>query len=35
MDRIIRIGIDTSKHVFQFHGVNAAEERKRPLESAL
>ena len=26
MDQIIRIGIDTSKHVFQLHGVNAAEE---------
>src|ERR1700692_3879321 len=26
MDHIIRIGMDTSKHVFQFHGVNAAEE---------
>ncbi len=25
MDKIIRIGIDTSKHVFQLHGVNAAE----------
>jgi transposase len=23
--QIIRIGIDTSKHVFQLHGVNAAE----------
>ena len=32
MDKIIRIGLDTSKHVFQLHGVNAAEEpvlRKR------
>src|SRR5215204_5351491 len=27
MDQIIRIGMDTSKHVFQLHGVNAAEER--------
>ncbi len=26
MDQIIRIGIDTSKHVFQLHGVNAAAE---------
>src|SRR4030081_360830 len=26
MDHIIRIGTDTSKHVFQLHGVNAAEE---------
>ena len=26
MDHIIRIGIDTSKHVFQLHGINAAEE---------
>ena len=26
MDQIIRIGIDTSKHVFQLHGVNEAEE---------
>ena len=26
MDKVIRIGIDTSKHVFQLHGVNAAEE---------
>ena len=26
MDHIIQIGMDTSKHVFQFHGVNAAEE---------
>jgi transposase len=26
MDQIIRIGIDTSKHLFQLHGVNAAEE---------
>jgi transposase len=25
VDQIIRIGIDTSKHVFQLHGVNAAE----------
>ncbi len=32
MDKIIRIGMDTSKHVFQLHGVNAGEEpvlRKR------
>jgi transposase len=26
VDEIIRIGIDTSKHVFQLHGVNAAEQ---------
>ena len=26
MEKIIRIGMDTSKHVFQLHGVNAAEE---------
>lgn len=26
MDQIIRIGMDTSKQVFQLHGVNAAEE---------
>jgi transposase len=26
MNEIIRIGIDTSKHVFQVHGVNAAEQ---------
>ncbi len=26
MDQISRIGMDTSKHVFQLHGVNAAEE---------
>jgi hypothetical protein len=26
VDHIIRIGMDTSKHVFQLHGVNAAEE---------
>lgn len=26
MDKIIRIGMDTSKHVFQMHGVNAAEK---------
>lgn len=25
MDQISRIGIDTSKHIFQLHGVNAAE----------
>lgn len=34
MEQIIRIGMDTSKHVFQLHGVNAAEEpvlrKKRP-----
>ncbi len=26
MDQVSRIGMDTSKHVFQLHGVNAAEE---------
>jgi transposase len=26
VDQIIRIGMDTSKHLFQLHGVNAAEE---------
>jgi transposase len=26
VDQIIRIGMDTSKHVFQLHGVNAADE---------
>jgi transposase len=26
MDKIICIGIDTSKHVFQMHGVNAGEK---------
>ena len=25
MEQIIRIGMDTSKHFFQLHGVNAAE----------
>jgi hypothetical protein len=25
VDRIIRIGMDTSKHIFQLHGVNQAE----------
>ena len=25
MDEISRIGMDTSKHTFQLHGVNAAE----------
>lgn len=32
MDHVIRIGMDTSKHIFQLHGVNAAEQpvlRKR------
>lgn len=27
MEEVIRIGLDTSKYVFQVHGVNAAEER--------
>lgn len=26
MDKVIRIGMDTSKHVFQLHGVNADEK---------
>jgi transposase len=26
VEQIIRIGMDTSKHVFQLHGVNAAEQ---------
>ena len=26
MEQISRIGMDTSKHFFQFHGVNAAEK---------
>jgi len=26
VDQIIRIGVDTSKHLFQLHGVNAAEQ---------
>lgn len=26
MDQISRIGMDTSKHIFQLHGANAAEE---------
>ena len=26
MEHIIRIGMDTSKHIFQLHGVTAAEE---------
>ena len=25
MEQIIRIGMDTSKHIFQLHGVNVAE----------
>ena len=25
MDQMSRIGMDTSKHIFQLHGVNAAE----------
>jgi transposase len=32
VEQISRIGMDTSKHIFQLHGVNAAEEpvlRKR------
>jgi len=26
VEQVTRIGMDTSKHVFQLHGVNAAEE---------
>ena len=26
MEQISRIGMDTSKHIFQLHGVNAAEQ---------
>jgi transposase len=26
VDQVSRVGIDTSKHIFQLHGVNAAEE---------
>ncbi len=26
MEQITRIGMDTSKHIFQLHGVTAAEE---------
>ncbi|MEZ0468484.1 IS110 family transposase, partial [Phaeobacter sp. SYSU ZJ3003] len=26
MEKLIRVGIDTSKHVFQLHGVNTAEK---------
>jgi hypothetical protein len=26
VEQIIRIGMDTSKHLFQLHGVNAAEQ---------
>lgn len=28
MEQIIRIGMDTSKSVFQLHGVNAAEHQR-------
>ena len=38
MDEIKRIGMDTSKHVFQLHGVNAAEQpvlRKRFTRKAM
>ncbi len=31
MEQIIRIGMDTSKSVFQLHGVNADEQRMRRL----
>ncbi|TCM80847.1 hypothetical protein [Rhizobium sp. BK068] len=34
MDQIIRIGMDTSKHVFQLHGVNAAEQPILPAVDA-
>lgn len=26
MDHLIRVGVDTSKHVYQLHGINAAEQ---------
>ena len=26
MDKIIRIGVDTSKRIFQLHGVDGAEQ---------
>lgn len=26
MEQVIRIGMDTSKHVFQLHGVDAADQ---------
>ena len=29
MESISRIGMDTSKHIFQLHGVNAEQRRKR------
>lgn len=38
MDQIIRIGLDTSKSIFQLHGVNAAEQpilRKKLRRSAM
>ena len=34
MDQISRIGMDTSKHVFQLHGVNAAEAAGSAQETA-
>ena len=39
MEQIIRIGMDTSKHFFQLHGVDAAEQvvlrRKLPRKEVL
>jgi transposase len=32
VEKLIRIGMDTSKQVFQLHGVNAAEEPARRRE---
>ena len=34
MEQIIRIGMDTSKHIFQLHGVNAAEEPRLAQKAA-
>ena len=31
VEQIIRIGMDTSKHVFHLHGVNAAEDEAKVL----
>ncbi|MHC2382358.1 hypothetical protein ACVIU7_002956 [Bradyrhizobium liaoningense] len=38
MSQIIRIGMDTSKHIFQLHGVDASEQvvlRKRLSRKAM
>ena len=34
MEQISRIGMDTSKHIFQLHGVNAAEKAGSAQEAA-